>query len=325
MKTSNTSGKSRKGLPYVFSLAIATVVGIIIGILLTHFHYHFKQHNLELENLALQPGIKLEKPNIRSQPIISEVSIPSVPVVAPIVPYSNTNTAGKGSNNPECIALLDEYGSGNRSSSSERLKSRGDIPMFLNRLGLLGIGVEVGVRDGEYSQWILSHWNGQKYHMVDPWLEQDKKVYNDVSNRNQEGHDQLYNSVKNTMETRFPGRHEIHRDYSVNVANKLLAQTNNEPMFDFIYLDARHDYAGIKEDMDAWWPLLKKGGLFAGHDFVEDGENSAGLFGVQKAVKEFVDYHGKEPMSISEKGFHGGRKEPKQHVDGGWTTWYFFK
>jgi hypothetical protein len=87
----------------------------------------------------------------------------------------------------------------------------------------------------------------------------------------------------------------------------------------------RHDYEGIKEDMIAWWPLLKKGGLFAGHDFVEDGTNAAGLFGVQRAVKEFVDANGKEAMSISEKGFHGGRKEPKQRVDGGWTTWYFFK
>jgi hypothetical protein len=67
------------------------------------------------------------------------------------------------------------------------------------------------------------------------------------------------------------------------------------------------------------------GGLFAGHDFVEDGINNAGDFGVQKAVKEFVDKVDKEVMSISTKGFHGGRSEPKQKVDGGWTTWYFFK
>jgi len=41
------------------------------------------------------------------------------------------------------------------------------------------------------------------------------------------------------MENRFPGRHEIHRDYSVAVAKKLLERTSNKPMFDFIYLDAR--------------------------------------------------------------------------------------
>jgi hypothetical protein len=68
------------------------------------------------------------------------------------------------------------------------------------------------------------------------------------------------------------------------------------------------------------------GALFAiGHDFVEDGTNSGGLFGVQSAVMEFALEKQKEVMTISDKGLHGGRKEPKQHVDGGWTTWYFFK
>jgi hypothetical protein len=32
---------------------------------------------------------------------------------------------------------------------------------------------------------------------------------------------------------------------------------------------------------------------------VEDGVNNAGLFGVEKAVKEFVDKHEKEVMSSS--------------------------
>jgi cephalosporin hydroxylase len=128
--------------------------------------------------------------------------------------------------------------------------------------------------------------------------------------------------VKQLMEQKFPGRFVLHRDYSVTVAKRLLSESQNKALFD---LDARHDYEGILEDLEAWWPLLKQGGLFAGHDFVEDGVNNAGLFGVQKAVKEFVDKHEKEVMSISHKNFHGGRKEPRQSVDGGWTTWYFFK
>jgi len=41
-----------------------------------------------------------------------------------------------------------------------------------------------------------------------------------------------------------------------------------EEFFDFIYLDARHNYEGIKEDLHAWYPKLKQGGLFAGHDFL---------------------------------------------------------
>ena len=66
------------------------------------------------------------------------------------------------------------------------------------------------------------------------------------------------------------------------------------------------------------------GGMFAGHDFVPDGKIKAGLFGVQKAVFEFTKRQKREVQSISDKFPNGGRAEP-QHVDGGWTTWYFFK
>lgn len=127
------------------------------------------------------------------------------------------------------------------------------------------------------------------------------------------------------METNFPGRYAIHRNYSVEVAQQFLQKSFNQPLFDFIYLDARHDYDGIREDLEAWWPLLKPGGLFAGHDFIKDGLNANGLFGVQKAVTEFVIANKKEVMSISDKGYHGGRSSAKQGIDGGWTTWYFFK
>eukprot|EP00758_Cryptobia_borreli_P017344 Tbor_TRINITY_DN6182_c4_g1::TRINITY_DN6182_c4_g1_i3::g.22011::m.22011 len=38
--------------------------------------------------------------------------------------------------------------------------------------------------------------------------------------------------------------------------------------FDYIYVDARHDYKGVLDDISQWWPKLKKGGIMAGHDYV---------------------------------------------------------
>lgn len=81
-----------------------------------------------------------------------------------------------------CSALIDEYAAGNRSLVSSRLPDRAAIPDLLNALGLTGQAVEVGVRDGDHSYHILKHWKGQMLHMVDPWLQQDAKVYQDVSN-----------------------------------------------------------------------------------------------------------------------------------------------
>ena len=37
--------------------------------------------------------------------------------------------------------------------------------------------------------------------------------------------------------------------------------------FDFVYVDARHDYASVLADLLAFWPKLAKGGIMAGHDF----------------------------------------------------------
>ena len=38
---------------------------------------------------------------------------------------------------------------------------------------------------------------------------------------------------------------------------------------DFIYIDARHDYKAVWDDLEAWFPKLRKGGLFSGHDYVD--------------------------------------------------------
>lgn len=46
---------------------------------------------------------------------------------------------------------------------------------------------------------------------------------------------------------------------------------------DFVYLDARHDLAGVVADIHAWWPKVKPGGVFAGHDYAE-GEFPEGDF-----------------------------------------------
>jgi len=42
------------------------------------------------------------------------------------------------------------------------------------------------------------------------------------------------------------------------------------PSFDFVYIDAAHDYASIYADIQAWLPLVKVGGFIAGHDYMHD-------------------------------------------------------
>lgn len=33
---------------------------------------------------------------------------------------------------------------------------------------------------------------------------------------------------------------------------------------DFVYVDARHDYCGVVEDLGLYWPKVRSGGMMAG-------------------------------------------------------------
>jgi len=51
---------------------------------------------------------------------------------------------------------------------------------------------------------------------------------------------------------------------------------------DFVYIDGNHDYDFVKNDLELYYPKVKKGGIIGGHDF------STSTLGVCKAVLEFA-------------------------------------
>jgi predicted O-methyltransferase YrrM len=76
------------------------------------------------------------------------------------------------------------------------------------------------------------------------------------------------------------GRLTAHRQPSAEAA-----QGFDDASLDFVFIDARHTYDAAAEDLAAWWPKVKPGGLIAGHDYT----NSPG---VRAAVDQFVAGHG---------------------------------
>ena len=50
-------------------------------------------------------------------------------------------------------------------------------------------------------------------------------------------------------------------------ASTVAAASFADSSVDFVYLDARHDYLGVLQDLRSWWPKLALGGVMAGHDY----------------------------------------------------------
>ncbi len=53
---------------------------------------------------------------------------------------------------------------------------------------------------------------------------------------------------------------------------------------DLVFIDANHGYDECKRDIKTWLPKVRKGGIIAGHDYLEHTD-----YGVMKAVLELLE------------------------------------
>ena len=165
------------------------------------------------------------------------------------------------------------------------IPSRLELPFLLNARHLTGTAVEIGVDEGIYSEYLLEYWHGQRLISVDPWLEMPPDEYTDTCNTSQATMEEKYETTRRRL-AGFGDRSEIWRETSVQAAARVTPGS-----LDFVYLDARHSYEGVTEDLQVWFPLVRRGGLMAGHDY-NDGVFVEGVHGVRSAVDEFFGARG---------------------------------
>jgi len=79
----------------------------------------------------------------------------------------------------------------------------------------------------------------------------------------------------------FNSRAEMVKGYSPQISKNF-----EDLSYDFIYIDALHDYKSVKDDIIAWYPKVRNGGILSGHDYDEKAWP-----GVFKAVNEFAEKH----------------------------------
>ena len=164
-----------------------------------------------------------------------------------------------------------------------KLRTRKEIPAYVRSLGLTDTWVEVGVQRGFYSRVLLEFCPElKKLILVDAWRNLGKE-YRDTANvSNAEHEKRLAICKRNLAYWDKAGKLEYLRMTSLDAAKTIEAES-----LDFVYLDADHSYRAVTDDIKAWFPLIKWGGVIAGHDYI-DGQVNNSEFGVKRAVTEFA-------------------------------------
>jgi len=125
-----------------------------------------------------------------------------------------------------------------------------------------------------------------KLDTVDTWLGSEEHIGYEILNE-----DALYREFISNIQ---PIKHIINPIRMTSIeASKLYEDESLE----FVFIDASHKYEDVMDDLKAWYPKVKKGGIFAGHDYPT-------WEGVTRAVNEFFYSKGLSIHSGEDCFFH---------------------
>jgi predicted O-methyltransferase YrrM len=151
------------------------------------------------------------------------------------------------------------------------VSGKGLVPYIKQLSGDSLVGCEVGVCHGVTTQYLLKNVeNISKLYAVDPY-----PTFVDWNGtRLTEGRQKITKDLCFERLQPFSDRIEFVYESSVDFAPKL-----KDGYLDFIFIDGDHSYDAVLRDCHAYWPKVKEGGLFAGHDI--------NLASVQQALQVF--------------------------------------
>lgn len=185
--------------------------------------------------------------------------------------------------------------------------SRLDLIRWFRELNFK-VGAEIGVAHGELSK-IICEINPQvKLYGVDAW--KSYKGYSDYT-RSKTFEYMREHTLKVMRPYIERGRYEVVEKWSTDAAKDF-----EDGSLDFVYIDANHQDPYVTQDIKAWAPKVRSGGIVAGHDYVR-------IKRVDWAVKDAVQKYTKDHEFV---WFVLGRDEVKDgEVREGSRTWMFQK
>lgn len=178
---------------------------------------------------------------------------------------SHHSSSGGGGGSAALEAMRKEYGYCPDAPLGPKplpvMMSRAHIPNILQAEGGFRRGAELGVQRGLFSYHNLLVWpSAEEYVLVDLWAQQ--KNYQDDANVDAEVQESIMDFALRHL-AKFKNKLKICRNFTTSCA-----ENYPDGYFDFVYVDARHDFKGVAADLEAWWPKVRCGGIMAGHDYV---------------------------------------------------------
>lgn len=136
---------------------------------------------------------------------------------------------------------------------------------------------EIGVWKGD-NAWRLMGLNLERLFLIDPY-----KAY--------KRHDQkVLDEVMGIALPKITLHPNAYKTSFIRMESVPAASLFEDEYFDYVYIDGEHTLDAVTKDLEAWWPKVKVGGYFAGHDY------SASV-GVMRAVDTFCEKHGLDVRS----------------------------
>ncbi len=139
-------------------------------------------------------------------------------------------------------------------------------------------GCEVGVMAGKNALSILKSIPNLELILVDPYMVYEYRKF------------KRHNRWKwHLPEMNRMRRHALKLVSGYNVRWLMTTSVKAAPSvedesLDFVYIDGNHSYDFITQDLQAWYPKVRSGGIVSGHDY--------GIRPVRQAVDVFAKHHG---------------------------------
>lgn len=134
--------------------------------------------------------------------------------------------------------------------------------------------LEIGTLAGDYAEVLIKEVSPDSIDLVDVFKAYDWPDCNRFTKHNH------LDFVKN----RFKNVNNV--TYHVGYSNDILPKLNKK--FDYIYIDANHDYEHCKADLVNSLPLLAEGGIIGFNDYIVDQDHGVD-YGVIEVVCEFLN------------------------------------